>query len=249
MRIKRPEPFTFKGGNRAVLLLHGFTGHTADVRMLGRYLESKGYTCHAPIYRGHGGSAEEIVQATAADWWTDVLHAYDSLLELGYKEIAVIGLSLGGTLGLKLSYYKDVKAVVPMCAPMFFDNEAQLKQGFFNYAKQYKQFERKSTEKIVQELAALEEDAHEVLLELGHFVDEVREEVEAISIPSLIVQARKDQMINPESANYLYEHMASHHKELKWYEEAGHVITLSNERDQLHEDIYTFLESLYWQEL
>lgn len=41
MRIKMPEPFTFEGGKRAVLLLHGFTGNSADVRMLGRFLEKK----------------------------------------------------------------------------------------------------------------------------------------------------------------------------------------------------------------
>src|SRR5699024_1393755 len=54
MKIKQPAPFTFEAGPRAVLLLHGFTGNSADVRMLGRYLESKGYSSHAPIYRGHG---------------------------------------------------------------------------------------------------------------------------------------------------------------------------------------------------
>ena len=61
MQIKQPEPFFFEGGERAVLLLHGFTGHSADVRMLGRYLNSKGYTCYAPIYRGHGKSPEELI--------------------------------------------------------------------------------------------------------------------------------------------------------------------------------------------
>lgn len=37
MQLKAPEPFTFESGDRAVLLLHGFTGNTADVRMLGRF--------------------------------------------------------------------------------------------------------------------------------------------------------------------------------------------------------------------
>lgn len=58
MQIKKPEPFTFEAGDRAVLLLHGFTGHSADVRMLGRFLEKKGYTTHAPIYEGHGVEPE-----------------------------------------------------------------------------------------------------------------------------------------------------------------------------------------------
>jgi carboxylesterase len=54
MRVVPPKSFTFEGGNRAVLLLHGFTGSSADVRMMGRFLEKKGYTVHAPVYKGHG---------------------------------------------------------------------------------------------------------------------------------------------------------------------------------------------------
>lgn len=61
MKIVTPKPFTFKGGDKAVLLLHGFTGNTADVRMLGRYLNERGYTCHAPQYKGHGVPPEELV--------------------------------------------------------------------------------------------------------------------------------------------------------------------------------------------
>ena len=41
MKLASPKPFTFEGGDRAVLLLHGFTGNSADVRMLGRFLEKK----------------------------------------------------------------------------------------------------------------------------------------------------------------------------------------------------------------
>lgn len=35
MQIRLPEPFFFEEGNRAVLLLHGFTGNSSDVRQLG----------------------------------------------------------------------------------------------------------------------------------------------------------------------------------------------------------------------
>ena len=35
-------------------------------------------------------------------------------------------------------------------------------------------------------------------------------------------------------------------KQIKWYEKSGHVITLGPEKEQLHEDIFEFLESLDW---
>ena len=104
MKIIKPKPFTFEAGPRSVLLLHGFTGNSADVRMLGRYLEKHNYTSHAPIYRGHGLAPEELIKATPEEWWEDVLQGLEHLRDLGYEEIAVAGLSLGGVLGLKLAY-------------------------------------------------------------------------------------------------------------------------------------------------
>src|SRR5699024_10055106 len=98
-----PEPFTFEAGNRAVLLLHGFTGHSADVRMLGRYLEKKGYTTHAPIYRGHGQEPEALLHSSHDEWVDDNLTAYIHLINLSYNEFAVAGSSMGGALKLKLA--------------------------------------------------------------------------------------------------------------------------------------------------
>lgn len=248
MKIKKPEPFTFEAGSRAVLLLHGFTGHTADVRMLGRFLEKKGYTTHAPIYKGHGVSPEELITTSPRDWWNDVERAYQHLVTLGHQEIAVAGLSMGGALGLKLANCQKVKAVIPMCTPMYFDNGTQLTKGFQFFATQYKQLEQKDAQTIEQEVAYLMEHSTNMFKEIGAFIKEVKDMVDMVYTPAMVVQARKDQMINPESANYIFEHIATDEKKLKWYENSGHVITLDKEKDILHEDIYTFLESLKWEQ-
>lgn len=246
MNVKLPEPFTFEAGSRAVLLLHGFTGHSADVRMLGRFLEKKGYTCHAPILSGHGQPAEEIIKTTPADWWKDVQDAMQHLKDKGYEEIAVAGLSLGGVLGLKLAYSERIMGVTPMCAPMFFDNEEQLKKGFKQFAKEFKQLEKKDEEQIQKEVEDLLNTSTDTFEELGKFIKDVHDNIDTIYTPTFVVQAEKDEMINTDSANYIYENVETNQKEIKWYKESGHVITLDKERDQLHEDIYEFLESLDW---
>lgn len=246
MKMKQPQPFTFEAGNRAVLLLHGFTGHSADVRMLGRYLEKKGYTSHAPIFSGHGQPAEELIKTTPKDWWKDVQDAMQHLRDKGYEEIAVAGLSLGGVLGLKLAYSEQIKAIIPMCSPMFFDNEEQLTKGFKQFAKEYKQLEKKSEEQINEELEELLNTPTDTFDELGEFIKEVHDNVDTIYTPTFVVQAEKDEMINTDSANYIYENVEADKKEIKWYKESGHGITFDKEKDQLHEDIYNFLESLDW---
>ena len=65
-----------------------------------------------------------------------------------------------------------------------------------------------------------------------------------IYAPLFVVQARHDHMINTDSANIIYN-AVNLTKNIKWYEESGHVITLDKERDQLHQDVLLrFLESL-----
>ncbi len=246
MKMKQPEPFMFEGDERAVLLLHGFTGHSADMRMLGRYLNGEGYTCYAPIYRGHGKSPEELIGVTAEEWWEDVQQAYQHLKDNGYQKIAVVGLSLGGVLALRLAGNTPLQGVVTMCSPMYFDNEKQLTIGFRKFAKEYKQLEGKENDKIEEEVEQLLEDSKELFREIETSITRVKENVDMIYTPTFVVQATNDEMINPESANYIYENVESDNKQIKWYENAGHAITFSKDKEQLHEDVAAFLESLDW---
>ncbi|WP_243290361.1 carboxylesterase [Bacillus sp. FJAT-47783] len=246
MRVVTPKPFTFEGGERAVLLLHGFTGNTADVRMLGRFLQDRGYTCHAPQYKGHGVPPEELVHTGPEDWWKDVMDGYNFLKEQGYEKIAVAGLSLGGVFSLKLGYTVPVKGIIPMCAPMYIKSEETMYKGVLEYARNYKQFERKTEEQINEEMEAFKKTPMNTLKALQELISDVRQHVDLIYAPTFVVQARHDEMINTNSANIIYNEVESHHKKLKWYEDSTHVITLDKEREQLHEDIYEFLESLDW---
>lgn len=246
MRVVTPKPFTFEAGERAVLLLHGFTGNTADVRMLGRFLQDKGYTCHAPQYKGHGVPPEELVHTGPEDWWKDVMDGYNLLKEKGYEKIAVAGLSLGGVFSLKLGYTVPVKGIIPMCAPMYIKSEETMYKGVLEYARKYKQFEGKTDEKINEEMESFKKTPMNTLKALQELISNVRHHVDMIYTPTFVVQARHDEMINTDSANIIYNEVESDHKKLKWYEDSTHVITLDKEREQLHEDIYEFLESLDW---
>lgn len=248
MKIMQPKPFTFEAGPRAVLLLHGFTGHSADVRMLGRYLEKKGYTSHAPIYRGHGLPPESLLDVTPDEWWEDVVEAYQHLQSLGYDEIAIAGLSMGGVLGLKLASERQTKGIVTMCTPMFFDNETQLTKGFRQFAEQYKQFEQKESDVIKQEVTDLMAASDPLFQKIGQFVKKVNGLVDLVYTPGLVIQSVEDDIINPESADFIYKHLESDEKHISWYENSGHVITVGPEKDKLHEEIFTFLEGLEWEQ-
>ncbi|MBE4906972.1 carboxylesterase [Bacillus luteolus] len=241
-----PKPFFFEGGDKAVLLLHGFTGNSADVRMLGRFLEGKGYTCHAPQYKGHGVPPEELVHTGPEDWWQDVMGGYEFLKEKGYENIAAVGLSLGGVFSLKLGYTVPIKGIVPMCAPMYIKSEEVMYNGILDYAREYKKYEGKSPEEIETEMIEFQKTPMNTLKALQELISDVRNHVDHIYSPTFVVQSRHDHMINTDSANIIYNEVESDQKLINWYEESGHVITLDKEREQLHEDVFQFLESLDW---
>ncbi|MCI2252917.1 carboxylesterase [Domibacillus sp. PGB-M46] len=246
MKLTLPTPFTFEAGKRAVLLLHGFTGNSSDVRMIGRFLEKNGYTSHAPHYKGHAVPPEELVKTGPEDWWKDVEEGYQHLLNLGYEEIAVCGLSLGGVFALKLGYTKPVKGIIPMCAPMAMKDEQTMYNGVVEYARGFKKFEGKSADVIEKEIEAFKQTPMNTLAALRELVQDVRSHIDHIYAPVFVVQARNDKMIDTNSANVIFEGVETDEKQLKWYEESGHVITLDKEKEQLHADILAFLQTLDW---
>ena len=152
MKKALSSPFFFEAGPRAVLLLHGFTGSSADVRMLARYLEKHGYTSHAPHYKGHGVPPEELIATNPSEWWQDVKNGYNTLKQAGYEEIAVAGLSLGGVFSLKLALEQPIKGVVTMCSPMTMRTTDIMFEGVIEYAKQYKKQQGKSEQEIELEI-------------------------------------------------------------------------------------------------
>lgn len=244
MKVVAPKPFTYKEGDRAALLLHGFTGSTVDVKGLGRVLRQAGFTCHAPLYRGHGGEAEVLIQTTPDEWWRDAQEGYQYLLELGYKKIAVARVSLGGTFALRLAMMHPVAGLVTMGAPTKGKSRIDLTDRVIGYAERFKTFEGKQEELRKEELDELALRDMSFLDELQSFIDDTGSRLSAIKDPAFILQGAKDAALYKESAFRIHDEILSEEKELKWYRESGHIITLDQERQQVYEDVKDFLLKL-----
>lgn len=101
--VQVPESLFLPHGKRAVLLLHAYSGSPNDVRMLARFLEKLDYTIYAPLFTGHGTSDPlDILHEHSEQWWQDSQEAVEFLQSKGFQEIAVFGLSMGGTLATRL---------------------------------------------------------------------------------------------------------------------------------------------------
>jgi len=114
------------------------------------------------------------------------------------------------------------------------------------YAREYKKYEGKDQSVIEEEMKKFQETPMESLADLRDLIADVRAHVDHVYAPLFVVQGSLDDVINPDSANVIYDEAESFDKKIKWYEKSGHVITLDKEKEQLHEDILAFLESLDW---
>ena len=97
------EPFGHTGSaETGFLLCHGFTGTPASMRAWGDHLAGAGFTVRCPLLPGHGTSWPDLNRTTWEDWYGAVREALLALLAT-CKNVFVGGLSMGGTLTLRLA--------------------------------------------------------------------------------------------------------------------------------------------------
>ncbi len=96
------QPFHAEGGRVGVLLCHGFTGSPESMRGWAQYLADAGHTVAVPRLPGHGTSWQELAVTSWRDWYDHVDAAYVALAER-CEVVFVAGLSMGGSLSLRLA--------------------------------------------------------------------------------------------------------------------------------------------------
>ena len=95
--IPGAEPWSADGGSHGVLVLHGFTGNPQSMRPLAEALATAGFTVDLPLLPGHGTAVEDLIDRRWADWSGAAEDAYRALADR-CDAVAVVGLSMGGTL-------------------------------------------------------------------------------------------------------------------------------------------------------
>lgn len=239
---KSPDPFFYEGTNEiAILLIHGFTGSPAELRLLGQFLNSNGYTVYAPLLAGHGKTPEEMELTDRNDWWNSVLDGYNLLKSKGYEKIIAIGLSMGGTLSLKLAMERPLIAVIPIAAPIYVHSKFIGLARWIKYIKHFQDKKGKNAE-IEQYIVSYDKTPIACVESLHSLIKDVKGQLPTLEIPLLIMQGKKDETVRWKSARYIYDNVSSKVKELKWYDNSTHIMTLDQERETVFKDILLFVK-------
>lgn len=111
------QPFYHPGDETGCLVLHGFTGTPANIRVVADKLAEAGYTVYAPLLSGHGTTLRDMDAQTGAVWVNDALQAYDKLMNAGCTRIFLLGLSMGGILCALTAQERRCDGLVLMSTP------------------------------------------------------------------------------------------------------------------------------------
>lgn len=231
------QPFDLPGGEHGVLLIHGFTGSAAHMRLIGEELNAKGFTVKGINLPGHATHMMDMANYRWTDWLDAAKSAFVELKEK-CKYVSVGGLSMGGVLTLLLAEQMDVTAAAPISAPTAVQNKLlglagpasvfiktimwgsdghRAKLMDMNYHYGYQGFPTRSG------------------ADLNKLMRMARMNLHAITCPILVVQSHADETIAPESAETIMDGVSSEKKGVLWLEMVPHVCTISPEYKRIAE--------------
>jgi carboxylesterase len=240
------DAFFWNGSATGVLLVHGYTATTAEVRLLGKYLHERGYTVSGPLLPGHATTPQDLNRKRWHEWVEAVKRAY---VELASKcpRVFVCGESMGGLLSLYLaSEHPEIAGVVVYSPALFIPNHtatmrrARLLHYFVPHIA-----------KAVREPSAADArwkgyavNPIPALLQLGKLQEQVARRLAAIHQPILVIQGRLDQTIDLQSGEIIMQRVASQVKQLRWLEKSTHCVILDQEWEQAAEMTAGFIERI-----
>jgi len=88
-------------GAPGALVVHGFTGTPSSMRGLAEAFAAAGFHVELPRLPGHGTTVADMMTTSWADWQGETEAAYRRLRERADR-VVVVGLSMGGSLTLRL---------------------------------------------------------------------------------------------------------------------------------------------------
>lgn len=230
------ESFLLRGGRRGVLLIHGFTGSTSEMREMAQALHKQGYTVFAPRLGGHGTSPKELEATSWHEWYATVEDGYRILAEL-CDEVMVAGHSMGGLFAILIALSFPVTRVAVLAAPIKVQDKRAEYLGLVSLVCRF--FTKKKRKKDVPyfNYSIMPLKSVQNLMTL---IDTVRPQLARLDKPILILQSRREHTVDPVSAQIIYDEVGSQEKKLRWLERSGHSIVTDREREFVFREVIIF---------
>ncbi len=239
------------GADRGVLLIHGYLSTPAEMKGLAQFFNARGYNVHAPRLKGHGTGPENLAVVGYEEWIESAEEGYAVLRHL-CDRIFIGGFSTGAGIALDLATrvegLQGVFAVAPprklpdsgayFAPAMDIWNQLMRRANLGNIAKEFIRHETENPgiDYLRNPVAGIRQ--------LEKFMDSLEPKLGSITTPVLVVQSRKDPMVNPDGTTRLFKKLGSAIKEFYLLDFDRHGILLGRGAQRVYRIIADFMESL-----
>ena len=238
------EPFLYEAGPVGCLMLHGFTSTPYEMRGLGRYLADRGITAGAALLAGHGTAPEDLANTTWQDWHASVNEALDAMLAR-CERVYLAGLSLGGALTLYAAAHRgqDLAGIITMGAPIYVPSPiGSLLRGIQSQMPYLNKPYRDIEDPLAHSRhVSYERSPSAATASLIEFIGQVRGVLGKVTVPALVMYARRDHVVPYMNSHHIYSRLASHDKRLVALQRGFHIMTVDTDREKVQQAIFEFI--------
>ena len=226
---------------KAILLIHGFAGGAYDYGDLPNDLELiNNYKVFTYTLPGHNKSI--INNVTKEDWIKKSEYQIEKIINHGYKDIYVIGHSMGGVIASYLaSRYKEVKKLV-LAAPAFQyfkfeNNKINILESIKVVPNLFKDYDKSEVISRIFKVPV------STIREFTSLVKEHHDDIKNIKCPTLIIRGTKDEIVPNSSTLYVYDNIKSSSVMLVEFENLTHNLFINDRYNEIKNLIINYFKS------
>jgi carboxylesterase len=234
------DPFIWEAGPLGILLIHGYTATTAEVRLLAKILYTHGYTVAGPLLPGHYTQPEDLNRVKWQDWVAEVEAAYQHLSGK-CSTVLVGGESTGGLLALYLAAQHPEAAAVLTYAPALKLNLSIYDRFRLHLYAPFIPYVPKGNMDRDAQWQGYPVNPLKGTLQLLMLQKVVGAMLPSIHQPLLVVQGRLDTTVHPSVPEQIASQVSSPVVQVHWMEKSTHVVILDQELDQVAEITLEFM--------
>ncbi len=236
------EPFSAAGGPQGALVVHGFTGNTFSMRGVAQAIAAAGLSVEAPLLPGHGTAVEDMLETEWSDWAGAAEAAYQGLAARCEK-VAVVGLSMGGTLTSWLGERHPEIAGLVLINPLVKSVPADQVEAIRGMVAGGQELMDGIGSDIAEPGAtelSYSQTPLRPLLSLLAAADEVGAKLSEIACPVLLFSSRDDHVVPPDNGDVVAAALGTR-VERVWLERSYHVATLDYDREEIEKRATDFV--------
>ena len=236
--------FYWEAGPIGVLLCHGFTATTAEVRILAKALFTHGFSVAAPLLPGHGTTPADCNRYTWEDWYACIEQEYQRLVD-SCQTVIVGGESTGALLTLYLAIKHPEVASILCYAPALILKNQLIINLLLPLLSSFITSVPKPTSTDNNPWQGYTVQPLKGAFQLKRLQKAIQPLISQIHQPILIMQGRLDPTVHPQSPQIIYNQVNSVIKQLHWLDYSTHCVILDKERDLAIKSTLDFLQRIH----